>query len=122
MVTRGVAEVRTGVTVEGRIRKPCGGHKSVTETDPGLLAALEALVDPVTRGDTMSPLRWTTESTRHLAAALTSDGHPVSHVRVGELPHSLGCSLQSNAKAVEASSTRTVTGSSGTSTTPPGAT
>ena len=101
MVTRGVAEVRTGVTVEGRIRKPGGGRKSVTETDPGLLAALEALVDPVTRGDPMSPLRWTTKSTRHLADALTSDGHRVSHVRVGELLHSLGYSLQSNAKAVE---------------------
>jgi hypothetical protein len=49
----------------------------------------------------MSPLRWTTKSTRHLAEALTGDGHPVSHVRVGELLHSLGYSLQSNAKAVE---------------------
>jgi hypothetical protein len=101
MVTRGVAEIRTGATPQGRIRRPGGGRKSLTETDPGLLAALEALVDPVTRGDPMSPLRWTTKSTRHLAEALTGDGHPVSHVRVGELLHSLGYSLQSNAKAVE---------------------
>jgi hypothetical protein len=101
MVTRGVAEVRAGATVQGRVRKLGGGRKSLTETDPGLLAALEALVDPVTRGDPMSPLRWTTKSTRHLADTLTSDGHPVSHVRVGELLHSLGYSLQGNAKAVE---------------------
>jgi transposase len=100
-VTRGVAEVKAGGSAGGRVRKPGGGRKSLTETDPGLLAALEALVDPVTRGDPMSPLRWTTKSTRQLADALTADGHPISHVRVGELLHSLGYSLQSNAKAVE---------------------
>jgi len=103
-VTRGVAEVRAGGTGEagdGRVRKPGGGRKSVTETDPGLLDALDALVEPGTRGDPMSPLRWTTKSTRNLAAALTAVGHPVSHVRVGELLRGLGYSLQSNAKAVE---------------------
>ena len=101
MVTRGVAEVRAGAGADGRVRRPGGGRKSLTETDPGLLAALEELVDPVTRGDPMSPLRWTTKSTRNLADALTGGGHPVSHVRVGELLHSLGYSLQGNAKAVE---------------------
>ena len=100
-VTRGVAEVKAGGIVDGRVRKPGGGRKSLTETDPGLLAALEALVDPVTRGDPMSPLRWTTKSTRQLADTLTADAHPVSHVRVGELLHSLGYSLQSNTKTVE---------------------
>jgi hypothetical protein len=103
-VTRGLAEVRAGQTGgagDGRVRRPGGGRKSLTETDPGLVSALEALVDPVTRGDPMSPLRWTTKSTRHLAEALTADGHPVSHVRVGELLHSLGYSLQGNAKEVE---------------------
>jgi transposase len=100
-VSRGLAEVRTGGAGDGRVRKPGGGRKSLTETDPGLVKALEAMVDPVTRGDPMSPLRWTTKSTRHLADTLTSGGHPVSHVRVGELLHSLGYSLQSNAKAVE---------------------
>ena len=100
-VTRGVAEVKASATGDGRIRKPGGGRKSLTETDPGLLAALEALVDPVTRGDPMSPLRWTTKSTRQLADALTADGHPVSHVLVGELLNGLGYSLQSNSKAVE---------------------
>src|SRR5664279_3684328 len=101
MVTRGVAEVRNGAGADGRVRRPGGGRKPLTETDPGLPAALEALVDPITRGDPMSPLRWTTKSTRNLADALTGDGHPVSHVRVGELLHSLGYSLQGNAKAVE---------------------
>lgn len=100
-VTRGVAEVKAGATSDGRIRKPGGGRKSLTETDPVLLAALETLVDPVTRGDPMSPLRWTTKSTRQLADALTADGHPISHVLVGELLHRLGYSLQSNSKAVE---------------------
>jgi len=101
MVTRGMAEVRAGASADGRVRRPGGGRKSLTQTDPGLLAALEGLVDPVTRGDPMSPLRWTTKSTRNLADALTGDGHPVSHVRVGELLRGLGYSLQGNAKAVE---------------------
>jgi Rhodopirellula transposase DDE domain len=103
-VTRGVVEAHTGGVspeVEGRVRRPGGGRKSLTETDPGILAALDALVDPVTRGDPMSPLRWTTKSTRNLADALSADGHRVSHVRVGELLHSQGYSLQSNAKTVE---------------------
>ena len=100
-VTRGLAEVRAGGTGVGRVRKAGGGRKSLTVTDPGLLVALESLVDPVTRGDPMSPLRWTTKPTRALAGALTADGHPVSHVRVGELLHELGYRLQANAKAVE---------------------
>jgi transposase len=100
-VTRGVAEVRAGGSTDGRVRKPGGGRKSLTVTDPGLLEALDALVDPETRGHPMSPLRWTTKSTRNLAQALTADGHPVSHVRVGELLRALGYSLQSNLKAVE---------------------
>jgi hypothetical protein len=71
MVTRGVAEVRAGLAADGagiaadrgRVRKPGGGRKPLTVTDPGLTGALEALVDPETRGDSMSPLRWTTTST-----------------------------------------------------------
>ena len=100
-VTRGVADVRAGASSDGRVRKAGGGRKSLTVTDPGLLAALDALVEPVTRGDPMSPLRWTTKSTRNLADALTGDGHPVSHSRVGELLRGLGYSLQGNLKAVE---------------------
>lgn len=100
-VTRGVAEARAGETGAGRVRKPGGGRKSLTETDPGLLAALDALVEPGSRGEAMSVLRWTTKSTRNLAAALTAAGHPISHVRVGELLRGQGYSLQGNAKAVE---------------------
>ncbi len=65
------------------------------------MAALEALVDPHTRGDPESPLRWTCKSTRQLADALTAAGHPTSHVRAGELLRSLGYSLQANAKTRE---------------------
>jgi hypothetical protein len=103
-VARGVAEILAGgegSAGPGRIRRPGGGRKSLTETDPGIVAALDALVDPVTRGDPMSALRWTTKSTRNLADALTAAGHPVSHVRVGELLHAQGYSLQGNSKSVE---------------------
>jgi hypothetical protein len=70
-------------------------------TDPGLVVALEALVDPDTRGDPDSPLRWTCKSTRALADALTAQGHPVSHSTVGDLLRGLGYSLQANAKTRE---------------------
>jgi hypothetical protein len=103
-VTRGVAEVAAGgnaAHAPDRVRKSGGGRKSLTESDPGIVAALDALVDPETRGDPMSPLRWTTKSTRNLADALTAAGHPVSHVRVGELLHAQGYSLQGNSKSVE---------------------
>ena len=100
-VTRGLAEIRTEVVTGGRVRAAGGGRKRLTETDPGLLAALESLVDPGSRGDPTSPLRWTTKSTRHIADALTAAGHPISHPRVGDLLHELGYSLQGNAEAVE---------------------
>jgi hypothetical protein len=65
----------------------------LTATDPGLLAGLEAMVDPDTRGDPMSALRWTSKSTRTLAAELTAQGHPVSSWTVGQLLRSAGYSL-----------------------------
>src|SRR5262245_54814159 len=73
----------------GRVRRPGGGRKSLAEHDPGLLDALEALVDPVTRGDPMSPLRWTCKSADRLASELAASGHPVSERTVGRLLHSL---------------------------------
>ena len=100
-VSRGMAEVRGQAPAGGRVRRAGGGRKRLVETDPGLAAALEALVDPVTRGDPVSPLRWTCKSTRRLAEELTAAGHPVSHVRVAELLHESGYSLQANAKTVE---------------------
>ena len=84
-----------------RSRRPGGGRKRAVDVDPGLVDALEALVDPDSRGDPESPLRWTTKSTRQLAGALSELGHPVSHVRVAEILHSLHFSLQGNAKTTE---------------------
>src|SRR5262245_9847958 len=87
-----------------RIRRPGGGPKRLTETDPGLLLALEALVDPVTRGDPDPPLRWTCKSTRRLAEELTRQGHPVCPRSVAALLIGAGYSLQANRKTREGGS------------------
>lgn len=102
-VSKGVEELEQAPRSEGgtRSRRPGGGRKPAQVKDPGLLAALDALVDPDTRGDPESPLRWTCKSTRQLADALTAQGHPVSHRVVGGLLRRLGYSLQGNAKALE---------------------
>jgi len=84
-----------------RLRKPGAGRKRVVEADPGLPIALERLVDPATRGDPMSPLRWTCKSTSQLAEELTRQGHPVSPRTVGRLLTAAGYSLQSNRKTKE---------------------
>lgn len=84
-----------------RSRRPGGGRKRAEVHDRDLVAALEALIDPVTRGDPMSPLRWTSKSTRTLARALTQDGHRVSDFVVRRLLRELGYSLQANAKTTE---------------------
>jgi hypothetical protein len=89
------------VPVVERLRRPGGGRKRKSETDLGLLPALERLVDPVTRGDPESPLRWSCKSTQRLAAELTDQGHPVSAQTVGRLLHAAGYSLQANRKARE---------------------
>jgi hypothetical protein len=75
-----LTERETDPTYEttGRVRKEGGGRKSQTERDAGLSGALEKLIDPATRGDPQSPLRWTCKSTTQLAVALTTQGHPVS--------------------------------------------
>ena len=85
----------------GRLRPPGGGRKPVTEQDPDLLRELEALVGPVTRGDPMSPLRWTCKSADKLAEGLRARGHVVSERTVNRLLHDLGYSLQSNRKTIE---------------------
>src|SRR3954463_8524626 len=84
-----------------RLRPPGGGRKRVTDHDPDLLRELEALVDPVTRGDPMSTLRWTCKSADKLAGGLRARGHVVSERTVNRLLHDLGYSLQSNRKAIE---------------------
>jgi hypothetical protein len=85
----------------GRVRRPGGGRKRLVERDPGLVAALEALVDPVTRGDPESPLRWTCKSTAQLARALTAQGHPVSDDTVGRLLRQQDYTLQRTRKTLE---------------------
>jgi Rhodopirellula transposase DDE domain len=84
-----------------RIRRPGGGRRTLTTHDPGLLAALEALVEPTTRGDPESPLRWTCKSTRRLAEELTRQQHPVSAGTVAALLRQAGYSLQANRKTRE---------------------
>ncbi len=86
---------------EPRVRAPGGGRKKLADTDPRLVPALTALVDPQTRGDPESPLRWTTKSTGNLAGALAKAGHPVSDRTVARLLREQGYSLQGNAKVAE---------------------
>lgn len=87
-----------------RVRSPGGGRRTVTESDPGLLDALERLIDPATRGDPMSPLRWTCKSTDKLAEELTQQNHPVSDRTVAMLLKQQGYSLQANRKTREGAS------------------
>jgi hypothetical protein len=82
-------------------RRAGGGRKPVTQKDPTLLADLLALVEPTTRGDPESPLRWSCKSLRLLAEKLQQRGHTVSHVVVGQLLKAEGFSLQGNAKVIE---------------------
>jgi transposase len=87
-----------------RCRRPGGGRRMLEVHDATLSADLEQLVDPVTRGDPMSPLRWTCKSTRQLANTLQQQGHTVSHPTVATLLHHLGYSLQVNRKTREGNS------------------
>jgi hypothetical protein len=100
-VSLGVDELDSGAEPLGRTRRPGGGRRRAADLDPGLRPALLALVEPDERGDPMSPLRWTTKSTRTLAAELTGQGHRVSADTVGDLLRAEGFSLQANAKTVE---------------------
>jgi transposase len=103
-IRRGVTDVRAGATLErGRIRRPGAGRPRAADRDPTLRRDLEALIEPTSRGDPMSPLRWTTKSVRRLAAELRRGGHAVSHQTVSELLHDLGYSLQANRKTLEGS-------------------
>jgi hypothetical protein len=86
-----------------RIRRPGGGRKRLTETDETLLKELDALLDPATRGDPMSPLRWTCKSTTKLAVELQARGHEASQATVWRLLDGLGYSMQSNRKTREGS-------------------
>jgi hypothetical protein len=105
MISRGAAELEEPVLLPaGRIRRKGGGRKRTVDQDPTLLGDLERLVDPVTRGDPESALRWTTKSVRRLADELVTMGHHTSHRMVAELLATLGYSLQANQKTREGAS------------------
>lgn len=87
-----------------RVRRPGAGRKKLIEGDPGLREALERLVEPATRGDPESPLRWTCKSLMQLARELSAQGHRISHVSVGVLLKEMGYSLQGNRKILEGAS------------------
>jgi hypothetical protein len=100
-VTKAIKELREIPIAEGRIRRSGGGRRHLAELDPGLTDALESLVEPLTRGDPESPLRWTCKSTRTLARELTGAQHPISHEKVAQLLGDKGYSLQGNRKTEE---------------------
>jgi hypothetical protein len=101
-IRKGIAELEAGERLEpGRVRRPGGGRKPLTETDPTLLGDLERLVGVDCRGDPESVLRWTSRSVRHLAAGLRELGHGVRYVTVAKLLRGLGYSLQANVKTRE---------------------
>ena len=100
-VSKGLAEIVAGVAPSTRVRCAGGGRKQLTGHDPELVAALERLVDPGTRGDSMSPLRWTSKSTRTLAEQLREQGHKVGYRTVGKLLRGLGYRLQATRKMLE---------------------
>jgi DDE family transposase len=95
-------ELHAGTTLPpGRVRRAGAGRKPLTDAQPGLLAALEALVEPTARGDPDSPLRWTCKGVRRLAAALRNQGFRIGRQTVAELLRGLGYSLQANRKTRE---------------------
>lgn len=101
-ISHGIQELQEkGEPDERRIRRTGGGRKTTVSKDKSLQEDLERLVEPVTRGDPESPLRWTCKSVRKLANELSLQGHQVSHQLVSELLHELGYSLQANRKTRE---------------------
>lgn len=100
-ITKGLQELEEPPLPAGRIRRFGGGRPSLVMLDPDLPSELEALVEPLTRGDPDSPLRWTSKSTRVLAAELAAQHHPVSHEKVAQLLRQMDYSLQGNRKTEE---------------------
>ncbi len=103
-IRNGRREVQQGVCIGARVRATGAGRPSIERSQPGLTRAVEELVEPLTRGDPMSPLRWTCKSRAKLSAALSKEGWSVSSTTVGRILHSLGYSLQSVRKSREVSS------------------
>jgi transposase len=100
-IRAGLRQLREPPLEAGRIRRPGGGRKKLCEKHPDLRSRLEALIEPATRGDPQSPLRWTCKSTRRLAAELTRQGCPASRMTVDRLLRESGYSLQGNRKVRE---------------------
>jgi hypothetical protein len=104
-INRGLGELKAGhADLGGAIRRPGGGRKRAVETQPGLLMALEALIEDAIRGDPESPLRWVSRSQRNIAEALRCQGFEVSQKLVGRLLRELKYSCQANRKTREGSS------------------
>ena len=103
-VRNGRREIEAGIDLPGRIRRPGAGRPLLQAIQPGLLKALERLVEPLTRGDPSSPLRWTCKSRAKLAAALTQHGWVISSTTVGRLLHHLGYRLHAVRKRHEGAS------------------
>ena len=97
-ISSGIQQLAQAPLPSERIRRMGAGRPSVLEQDPEILRLLEQLVEPLSRGDPESPLRWTCKSTRSLAGELRRKRHPVSHAKVAQLLHQLSYSLQSNRK------------------------
>jgi len=100
-ITKGIRELHSRPLERGRIRRPGAGRPSLLLVDPDLPRILEGLVEPLSRGDPESPLRWTCKSTRMLAAELTSRNHALSHEKVAQLLRQMNYSLQGNRKTEE---------------------
>ncbi|MGH3796763.1 MAG: ISAzo13 family transposase [Pseudonocardiaceae bacterium] len=102
-VRRGISELESDTEhrPSTRVRSEGGGRKRAEVANPALLGSLDSLIEPGTRGDPESPLRWTTKSTRHLAGELTVMGHAISHSAVAKILHSMGYSLQGTRKTLE---------------------
>ena len=100
-IMKGLLELEEPPLPVGRVRRPGGGRLALVVRDPDLPQRLEALVEPLTRGDPESPLRWTSKSTRTLSAALSVQHHPVSHEKVAQLLRQMDYSLQGNRKTEE---------------------
>ena len=103
-ITHAIAELDEAPIEPGRVRRTGGGRRTLVDLDPELKDALERLVEPLSRGDPESPLRWTIKSTRTLAEELKAQHHPLSHEKVAQILRSMNYSLQANRKTVEGSS------------------
>jgi transposase len=101
-ITQGVNELQIGKRLgENRVRRHGAGRKKTIAHQPTLKSALDALVDPTAKGDPMSPLRWTTKSTRRLCEMLNEEGFTLSHMQVCRLLHELEYQLSANRKSLE---------------------